>query len=30
VDTVDPQHIIDHFHQFAYSPGGFEPRRSIL
>jgi len=25
VDLVDPQHIMDHFYQFAYSSGGFKP-----
>ena len=30
VDTVDPQHIMDHFHQFVYSSGGFKHRRLFL
>jgi len=29
-DSVDPQHIMDHFTQFAYSSGGFKSRRSFL
>ena len=27
---VDPQHILDHFTQFAYFSCGFKPRRSFL
>lgn len=28
--SVDPQHILHHFLQFAYSLGGFKPRWSFL
>jgi hypothetical protein len=27
VHSVDPQHIMDHFIQFAYYSGGFKPRQ---
>jgi len=27
---VDPHYILDHFTQFAYSSGGFKPRRFFL
>lgn len=29
-ESVDPQHMLDNFLQFAYSSGGFKPRRSFL
>ena len=27
---MEPQHIVDHCHQFRYSSGGYIPRRSFL
>ena len=30
VVSVDPQHIMDHFHRFAYSSGGYKPRQTFL
>jgi len=30
VYLVDPQHVLDHFIQFAYSSRGFKPRRLLL
>jgi len=28
--SADPQHVLDHFIQFAYSLGGFKPRQLFL